>query len=257
MQAHVLAQAYVTLDRLVLHLVQGTPVLRIHYASKIQELRKRGGLADLKSLCEAGAEKEELLWILGGCEGLPGLKTSREVFGWPAGELSKALDALEQTASVIEKTRRYPFGMLVQLAAPFDAEVSDSLRSYAKLARAAQQDFSHGSHWFLNIAKARLVQHVLSHAKGEPHDKEVSGLIAAITESTYNVGTQTRWRQKNDELVRDRLLDPYTLQTPVQREQTSRQLEERIAQDPEFVRVLGQFIASFERLNRARRAAST
>jgi hypothetical protein len=69
-------------------------------------------------------------------------------------------------------------------------ELYKSLRSYLALARAAQGDFGRGSYWFLNVAKARLVIHVSHKIKGHFRDNEVSGLIAAMTDTAYNAAAQ-------------------------------------------------------------------
>lgn len=79
---------------------------------------------------------------------------------------------------MIEKMKIHPFGLLAGYTA-LPSDLDKSLRSYIALARAARGHFGHGSQWFLNVAKARLVIHVTHRSKGDPHDGEVSGLIAA------------------------------------------------------------------------------
>jgi hypothetical protein len=248
-----LAHAYVTLDRFVFYRLQASSALDDCRAQVTLRLKKNEGLEDFDRLCAAGAEGDELLWLLKGCEGLPGFTQVDEVFGWSAPELGKGLAAVEKAASVIEKMQRNPFGLLARHAASVrSSELEKDLRSYVALARAARRDFSHGSHWFLNVAKARLVIHVTHRLNGEPHDKEVSGLIAAATGTDYNAGAQSQWRHMHDDLVRDPSLDPYTIMGPAGRERVRKSWEEIAAQEPEFFKGFDVFTADYEALGESR-----
>jgi hypothetical protein len=116
MKANDLAHAYVNLDRFVFFQLQTSSVLQSRCAEVKQALRKNEGLADFEKLCEAGAEGDELLWLLAGCAGVPGFSHTVDVFGWSAAELKKGLTAVEKAASVIEKMQRHPFGLLARHA---------------------------------------------------------------------------------------------------------------------------------------------
>jgi len=211
MKAPDLAHAYVTLDRFVFFQLQITSEFESSCALVKRRLGTNEGLGDFERLCELGAESHELLWLLRGCEGLSGFTPATKLFGWSAVELRKGLSAIEHAASVIEKMQCHPFGFLARHASSVHSSSLDkSLRSYLALARAAQNDFGHGSQWFLNIAKARLVIHVFHRTRGDWRDREVSGLIAAMTNSDYNAAAQSQWRHKHEDLIGDHSLDPYT-----------------------------------------------
>ena len=91
-----------------------------------------------EKLREAGAEGEELFWLLAGCQGLRGFTQTEEVFGWSAPQLRKGLATIEKAASVIQKMQRRPFGLLARYADSINASGLDNdLRSYVALARTA------------------------------------------------------------------------------------------------------------------------
>ena len=219
MEGFALARAYVDLDRFVYFQLQNASTFVNCWMKVRDRLNKfAGGLKDFDDLCAAGADSDELLWLLHGCEGLPGFSHADQVFGWSAEELSKGLGAIEKAACVIEKMRQRPYGLLAVQTPNVNRDLEKTLRAYVALARVARRDFSHGSDWFLNIAKARLVIHVTQRTNGAVHDREISGLIAAMTDTAYAPSAQTRWRHKHSNLIRDAALDPYTVMTPAQRE---------------------------------------
>jgi hypothetical protein len=252
MKAPELAHAYVTLDRFVYFQLQKSSAFQSRCASVKQRLKDNEGLKDFEKLCDAGSEADELLWLLAGCEGLPGFINAEEVFGWSASELRKGLAALEKAANVIEKMDLRPFGLLVRHA-NVTFNLDKRLRSYLRFARAAQSDFGHGSEWFLNIAKARLVLHVIHRTAGEPHDNEVSGLIAAVTKTEYNADAQKRWRHKHNDLIQNAELDPYTITGQAGRQQVRQSWEQIAAQDPEFFKGFDIFADDYSALSQSRR----
>jgi hypothetical protein len=254
MGAQHLEQAYVKLDRSIFLELKDSSDLRELFSGAEKRLEERHALGNFQTLCAAGAEPEQVLWILSGLEGLPELRNTFELFGWPAKELAKHLESIELTASLIEKTRSYPFGMLVQASLLLSAQqLPEDLRAYASMARAAQGSFGHNAQWFLNIAKARLVQHVTHRTVGgQPHDKEVSGLIAAMTGSdSYDEGSQKRWRHKHKGLVGNNWLDPYLTWSSEDRENAIRQHKELCSQYPEvrecFKKLVFMFVTLIQR----------
>jgi hypothetical protein len=107
---------------------------------------------DLRDLCEARAERDELLWLLHGCDGLPGFTRTEEVFGLAAQDLRNPLATIERAANAIERMYSYTFGLLARHT--LTSSLDEELRSYVALARQPRTDFGHGSQWFLNIAKS-------------------------------------------------------------------------------------------------------
>jgi hypothetical protein len=187
---------------------------------------------DLRDLCEARAERDELLWLLHGCDGLPGFTRTEEVFGLAAQDLRNPLATIERAANAIERMYSYTFGLLARHT--LTSSLDEELRSYVALARQARTDFGHGSQWFLNIAKARLVIHVRSRTNGAVHDKEISALISAMTDTSYAPSAQSRWRHKHSDLIRDDSLDPYTVMNQRDRKRKRKKWEELAAVDPAF-----------------------
>lgn len=246
-----LAHAYVTLDRFVFFQLQKSSRLRDLNAKIKQRIKENEGSEDFRRLCNAGAEEDELLWLLGGCEGLPGFAVTQECFGWTTEELTKGLDAIEKAASVIQKMQSHTFGILARYT-PYGTNLDKNLRSYLVLAREARRDFGHRSEWFLNIAKARLVIHVNHRTNGDPHDREVSGLIAAITGSNYNADAQRRWRNKHRELFLDNTLDPYTVKGHAGRELVLEQWNALAVKAPEFYGGFDSWVSDYAALNRFR-----
>lgn len=258
MKAPDLAHAFVMLDRFFFYRLQETAKFQNLCVRLKQQLEDNAALVDFQTLCEAGAEGDELLWLLKGCEGLPGFSDTFEVFGWPAAELTKGLATIQKAARVIEKTKRHPFGLLTRHVGRA-ADLDKDLRSYGQLVREARSDFGHQSQWFLNIAKARLVTHVLHRTNqdpydmnADPHDKEVSGLIAAMTGTAYIASAQRQWRRKYGELIRDNSLDPYTVMDRAGREKQRQLWNELATREPEFFRGYEKWIDTHEALERSR-----
>jgi hypothetical protein len=253
LDAFSLAHAYVALDRFVFFQVQSA----LTFESCCEKVRERlsdvpGGLKDFDDLCAAGAEASELLWLLNGCEGLAGFTHTDQVFGWSAEELTNGLKVIEEAASVIEKVQRHPFGILAVQTPGVSQGLEKTLMAYVALARGARSDFGHGSDWFLNIAKARLVIHVTHRTKGVVHDREISGLIAATTGSEYSPSAQSQWRHKHNDLIRDSSLDPYTVMTPAQREERREAWKQIAEQDPEFFEGFSRWVADYNGITKAR-----
>src|ERR1700756_763967 len=81
MKAIGLAHSYVTLDRFVFYKLQKSSDFQNRCSWVKQRLKEGEGPTDFKNLCEASAESDELLWLLAGCDGLPGFTKMSEVFG--------------------------------------------------------------------------------------------------------------------------------------------------------------------------------
>ena len=256
MEAFVLANWYVSLDRFVYFQLQKTSTFSDVCRRVRERLSEAGAAKDFDDLCAAGADSDELLWFLNGCEGLPGFTHTEQVFGWSAEELTKGLEAIETAASVVEKIQRHPFGIIAAYVELPSKRLEKTLRTYVALARAARRDFGHGSDWFLNIVKARLVIHVTHHAEGAFHDREISGLIAATTGTDYEPSAQSRWRRMHADLIRDSSLDPYAVMNPAQREERRQRWKQIAAADPEFFEGFSTWVASFDRIAEARRRST-
>lgn len=276
MNALAFVHSYVKVDRLVFRQLEGAGLDDICKRVN-QHLKEEGGDTAFDALCRTrGVEEREILWFLAGCEGLPGFggrvlvessdakaknkkkgipraSPTAQLFGRNAELLKSNLDAIRETADIIENIQRSPFGLFGSMENVFIPSTPDTLRSYASLIEAVQSDFGQGTEWFLNIAKARLVIHV-THRTGDPHDEEVSSLIAAITgKEHYGQENQETWRGKYNYLVSDTRLDPYTTQTPAERENRNRELNELLKnQGQVFNDVLAKLTQGFLTLYQSR-----
>lgn len=252
-----LARAYVGLDRIAYFELQKDLRFERHCQSVRDQIdNSAGATTHLKSLCTAGADPSEILWILSGCNGLPGFTHTKQVFGWPAEELSECLETIETAASVMEKVQRHPFGILAAHSAEIGSGLSKRLSAYVEMARMARRDFGYRSYWFLNIAKARLVIHVICHTAGAVHDKHISGLIAAVTGTDYSPAAQLRWRQKYADLIGFRGLDPITAMTAEERKLKVESWQGIAAADPEFHSGYESWVEDFGEIAASRRGPS-
>ena len=247
MEARVLVEAYVCMDRLLLHYLRQSPehrkVLQDTLAAVEQQTSTyaKGG-ESLNRLCNSGCEREELVWLLRGCDGraLAGLTSAQELFGRPAELLKTNLNALEEAASILESINGQPFGILLRGTVLLDLmQLPDSLRLYVAAVEAAKRDFFHGAEWFLNIAKARLVDHV-NYKTASWSDEEVSTLIGAVArKQSYPAYIHRQWRYQHKYLIGDprvdpsgsNVIDPYTVWSAARRAEWQASMQE-IMQDP-------------------------
>jgi hypothetical protein len=257
LEAFALARAYVDMDRFVFFQRQNDSTF-VNCCEKVRRCLSQvpGAVKDFDDLCKAGADKDEVLWLLYGCGGLPGFWQTGQVFGLTAEQLTKGLATIEKAAIVIGKMERHPFGTLAAETPNVSPGLEKTLRDYVAIVRAARRDFSRGSHWFLNIAKARLVVHVIHYTSGAVHDREISGLIAAVTGDEYATTAQTQWRHKHNHLIQD-TLDPYTVMTPQQREHRKELWKQIQVQAPELSEGFNRSMAGYNLIGKARTRKQT
>jgi len=119
MEARAFAEAYVHMDRLLHCDLRQSPeksrLLQEALVAVERQISLHARASEhLQSLCDQGCERGELLWILLGCDGLPGLRSSPELFGRNADQLNRNLVAIQEAANIIENINRYPFGVLLR-----------------------------------------------------------------------------------------------------------------------------------------------
>lgn len=271
MNARALVEGYVWLDRSLLFRLQNDRELTSAFQGVLDAvstlLEKRGAWDDLENLCQAGCEREEVLWLLGGCDGVPGITSSEGLFGRGADELRKNLRDIRHAADVISNLNRQPFGHLLRGSISLGSlpDLPEHLRLYAAAVGAAQADFV-GSDWYLNIAKARLSDHVTyktDAGRTRKRDKEISSLIGAITNTSYGADAHRRWRHQHNDLLGNRTTDPdgrWTIDpsatlAATHRDEATLQLKNFAETDPDFNEYLNRCASTFLKIAQSRFAA--
>jgi len=185
-----------------------------------KKIRDCRATKELKTLCDDKCDRILLLWLLHWLSKepvfaafknwlyKPGLRTVAQLFGITTKKLRKLVAKMKDTATQVEKiNRRFEFGILL-LNEPLTQlqNLPSHLRLYAKLLQDGAQYFGRGSAIYHNIAKARLTTYVRI-STGSFHDKEVSALIAAVSDNeNYDETSHRQWRKKHYERLK--LVDP-------------------------------------------------
>ena len=257
-----LASAFVSLDRTIFcyskmeHRDLFDNVLKMTEA----RLRDGNGLVNFRSLCDEGCECEELLWLLSGCCGQPIILTTQQIFSRRVKLLNRNLREIRSCADLAASLNRSLLGALLRgtpLGSTFQF-IPENLLALADLAEAAKQDFKNAE-WFLSIAKVRLTDHVMyKTGDGKPHDTEVSGLIAAVTGKVYAEDAHRRFRSnpryrnlfsnRSHDPDGYRSIDPYTVRTDSQRQETMNVLAQGMKDQPEIKHAVEGYVRTFARL---------
>jgi len=198
MAGRIFGKAYVHLERLALDQLRESGQLRTLLAP-VEGLLTPAVAADLQALCDAGCDREEILWLLAGVgdHARPAFASIERLFGRQKRALARALQSITQCAELIANINQHPFGGFVH-ATVFGQEflqLPARLREYAWLIQEGSQAFGHGSHWYSHLTKARLVDHVKAFT-GDFRDHAVSCLIDAVLEpkAAYSETDQAKWR---------------------------------------------------------------
>jgi len=263
--ARELAHGYCFLDRaLFCYLKMNDPALLKRALAAVEERVKDGnGRTNLERLCEEGCEREELVWLSLGCWDRVRVLTTEQLFGRNIDQVNKNLELIRNCANVTASWRQSVFGALFRSVPGTLQLLPEHLRNLAELAEAAKRDFKNAQ-WFLSLAKIRITDHVTYKARdGEPHDADVSGLIAAVSGSDYNADAHRRFRtnaryrkllsHKDHDPSGYHSLDPYTVRTDSKRMETISVLQEGM-KDPAFRQAIEGSALSFLKL--AERLAS-
>jgi hypothetical protein len=260
-----LARACVTFDRCAFHFLKMSDPIAFDRVLKASEARVKagGGFADFNSLWKEGCDREELLWLLVSCRDT--IVNIRNVFGQLGPSLSQNLKKIRRCADFVERLNCTLFGALAK-ATPGGTQLKylpETLRKLAELAENAKREFKNAK-WFLRIAKVRLTDHVIFKCRnGEPHDKQVSGLIAAVTGKDYSEDAQRRFRHKYKHLLSNRYadpdgnraLDPYTVRSDPKRQKTIDILALTLTSHSETRRVIEEYAWAFVKI--AEKTSST
>jgi hypothetical protein len=258
-----LARAFVSLDRATFRYLKMKHRDLFDNVLKMTKARIRdgNGLPNLRNLCDVGCECEELLWLLAGCCGQAIILNTQQIFSRDAKSLNRNLQEIRNCADLVANLDRSLFGALLR-GTPSSATfqfVPENLRTMADLAEAAKRDFKNAE-WFLGIAKVRITDHVTyKTCSGDPHDNEVSGLIAAASGKEYNSDAHRRFRMKYRDLFSDRnrdpnglnSLDPYTVRADSLRQETIQALTQGMNEHAELRQAVENCVRTFARLTDA------
>jgi hypothetical protein len=244
-----IARAYVELDRVF----YCNPINRDSVRKRLDEVKRAikvapAAPAALKELCQAGADEEEILWLLSGCRSKHVFGNTEEAFGLSADELTHTLVSARNLANVLNQMRRYTFGVLLDRVL-LAHRLPETLQEVVRLASAAKGTFGHRSEWFLNIAKARLVIHIRSQTKGRTYDQAIADLVSAVLCVTYDASAQSSWRRKHDYLIDRPYIDGETAMSRSERRKKRKVWEEIAANFPDIV---GQQASDFQYLDEIR-----
>ena len=257
-----LARAYAFLDRNTFFYLKMNERSLLENLLKASETRiKEGnGSKDLRRLCDEGCEREELLWLVSGCCGPAIVLRTQQIFRRGVRLLNRNLQEMRSCADLAASLNGSLFAVLLR-GTSFGTtlqSVPESLRALADLAEAAKRDFKNAE-WFLSIAKIRLTDHVTYKTHdGKPHDTEVSGLIAAVTGKDYDEDAHRRFRSnpRHHNLFSNKSrdpegycsLDPYTVRTDSQRQETMSALVQGMKDNPEFKQAVENYARTFAQL---------
>jgi len=105
-------EAYVDLDRIALHRLRESGQLATRLAA-VERVLNAAVAADLKALCDAGCDREEILWLLRGAYAGPAFSTIESLLGRKGRALTSARQSITNCANLIANINQRPFGGLV------------------------------------------------------------------------------------------------------------------------------------------------
>jgi hypothetical protein len=247
MDGRAFGAAYVSLDRLALHRLRESGQLAGFLTTVKRQIQAAS--ADLKALCDAGCDREEILWLLAGCYSGPAFAPITKLLGRGDRALRSALQSIRNCADLIANLNQQPFGAFAHgMASSFSIlQLPHTLNEYASLIQDATVAFGHGSYWYLHLAKARLVDYVTS-VTGGVHDRQVSSLIDAMVhpKGGYSESDQAKWRSRYYEDFRG--LDPALTWPAERRRQVAQELEAAAAEIPEIKTATDRMLEAYVRL---------
>jgi hypothetical protein len=248
MDGRAFGAAYVNLDRIALHRLRESGQLATVLAA-VERVLEPAVAADLKALCDAGCDREEILWLLKGAYAGPAFAPIERLFGRQGRALTSARESITNCADLIANINQHPFGILVSATVwGHDLlQLPARLREYASLIQEGSKAFRHGSHWYLHLTKARLVDHVRAFT-GDVRDRQVSSLINAVLqpEAGYSEADQAMWRSRYYQDFSG--LDPAVTWPAELRLQAARNLEAMTAEHPELKTVFDEALAAYVEL---------
>jgi hypothetical protein len=248
MDTRIFGEAYVSLDRLALYRLRESGQLAKILAQVERQLQPAA--ADLAALCDAGCDREEMLWFLSGCWYGPAFPSVEKLLGRHERALTSGLTTLRRSADLIADMNAIPFGLfLLGATGAHDfLRLPSMLREYASLVAGAKATFRRGSHWYLHLAKARMVDHVKA-CTGAYRDKQVSSLLNEMIqteERSYSEADHAKWRSRYYQAFSG--LDPATTWSPDRRAQAAHDLETAAAEIPQVGLAIERMLAAYTTL---------
>jgi hypothetical protein len=176
-------------------------------AARVEE---NGQAETLESLCKQGCPKRELLYLLGMCENR-GVTNALKATGYNSSELKQKLRDLRKCANAVWRINGYAvrnhwggtaFAMFLEMAAEKNGKPSTlakfldldtDLEEYASLVEHAARYLGGKSDFYLNLAKAMLVNFVQAHTNNH-HDRIVADLLSVMLGLRYGEVDHRIWR---------------------------------------------------------------
>lgn len=146
-------------------------------------IKANGATRFLERLVKAGCPKDPLLYLVRQCENR-GVKTAQNLTGYRSTEVKAKIRQMRRTADVIAEINKREFGLFLSDRAHFRTHerLASYLREYAALLEHALNYLGGKQDFYLNLAKAALVDFVKEHTKAF-HDGLVAELIASVLDS--------------------------------------------------------------------------
>jgi hypothetical protein len=190
---------------------------RNRFSALESTILKHEAMPSLQALLSAGCERGTLLCSLGlscgrpvefifdGWFTEPGPHSLQNLFGLKGREFSKLRDLILEAAQHVDGiNRRFEFGVL--LTTPhlqMFQGIPRLLQGYVSLLDLAAERLAGGTHFYRNMGKGILTLYVKQQT-GRFQDQEVSGLLAAVGNNSYDAVNHRDWRKEHKELL-DRL----------------------------------------------------
>jgi len=172
-------------------------------------VEKNGQTYTLDAMCERGCPRVELLYLLGMCENR-GVTNALKMTGFDSHKLPQRLGEIEECAANIKRLNGHAveegwggteFGKVLEMArvkrgmiASF-LQLPDCLHEYASLVKHASKHLGGKSDFYLNLAKAALVNFVRERTNDD-HPKDVADLLSVMLGEEYGEVEHRVWQGK-------------------------------------------------------------
>jgi hypothetical protein len=162
-------------------------------------VKKNRQAETLEFLCKQSCPRRELLYLLGMCENR-GVTNALKATGYDSSELKRKMRDLRKCANAVWQINGYAvrnhwggtaFAMFLEMAAEKNGkpgtlakflDLDTDLEEYASLVEHAARYLGGKSDFYLNLAKALLVNFVQAHTN-KNHDKAVADLLSVMLAS--------------------------------------------------------------------------
>jgi hypothetical protein len=154
----------------------------------------------LKTLCEAGCDREHMLYLLGACQNL-GASSSKQFAGFDSETLKRKLKLIRKAADTLKVILGHEFGILLKDGKHFRKyeRLGDQLDQYSVLLEHGSKHLASKTDFYLHLSKAALQDYVQLETNAF-HVKEVSELLGIVLEDeNYTENEHRLWMRTRQE----------------------------------------------------------